>query len=784
MNTKKFRLDAPNTACFWTLALAAALLSGLLVGVEPVGGDPDRMYRPIKAELARSLAEARLPFWSDRVGLGFPLVAESHAAAFYPPNLLLYRFLSVPFAYRLSMFLHYLFMAGATYAYARRLKLTPYGASLAALSFSFCGFQSIHSSHEWSYHALPYLPLCLLLAERIMAEGRVLPVAGLGLAYGLQLTVGHFQVQSWTAGLVLATGIWRTLESPRHILRVLGVIAGLAWGAAIAAVQLGSSWELARFVGYDDRPFLELAFFGFPPAHWAELVVPSWLRGIPGGPEANYWYALGTTGYEACLYIGTIPLIFAFVGLLSKGGSAMRFWIGVTLATFILAVLPGVWLQGFEWVASLPGMGLFRAPGRFLALTSLGLALFAGHGLDRGGSRVLAWTGLALALVFAATGAWWVVSWSWRPDHVRELGGDRLLIRLAMAGGAWLIAAILAAAWLRGRVPAQVLLVATAAELGGLYYTSTTDWGWAVPVPGSSPILKRLAAEKDVGKVAGLLSDIPLRFGMAPLFPYTGFAAPPPHRYFSAFTQRNVPMNSPLTAATSPGYFFYQHTDLLSGYGATHGVWDGPVDSPSVEMIVQQRDETLDRLVNRPAGAPAHASWRLYRIKDAAPFARAVGRAGDPFAPIIEGRSQKFAYPFAPPDATRSEVTSWDGRTAIVDHDGSCAVVLNRMFYPGWTYTIDDGREEPVSRNSFFVQTAQVPGAGTHRVTFTYRPSYLVPTAMLSAGSLLLALAILGWGAYRRSPSPRKNDADRKDDDPEQHRLSRGVEGGGQPPKG
>ena len=56
-------------------------MGGLLVGYEPVGGDPDRMYRPIKAELASSLRQGALPFWSDKLGLGVPLVAESHAAA-------------------------------------------------------------------------------------------------------------------------------------------------------------------------------------------------------------------------------------------------------------------------------------------------------------------------------------------------------------------------------------------------------------------------------------------------------------------------------------------------------------------------------------------------------------------------------------------------------------------------------------------------------------------------------------------------------------------------------
>ena len=41
------------------------LFGGLLVGVEPVGGDPDRIFRPIKAELARAIRAGTLPSWSD-----------------------------------------------------------------------------------------------------------------------------------------------------------------------------------------------------------------------------------------------------------------------------------------------------------------------------------------------------------------------------------------------------------------------------------------------------------------------------------------------------------------------------------------------------------------------------------------------------------------------------------------------------------------------------------------------------------------------------------------------
>ena len=112
------------------MLLVGTLLGPLLFGCEPVGGDPDRLYRPLKSELVRSLAVGGLPFWSNRFGLGVPLVAESHVAAFYPPNLVLYRVFDVSTAYRVSMWLHYVALVATTYAYARSIKLSPWGGIL------------------------------------------------------------------------------------------------------------------------------------------------------------------------------------------------------------------------------------------------------------------------------------------------------------------------------------------------------------------------------------------------------------------------------------------------------------------------------------------------------------------------------------------------------------------------------------------------------------------------------------------------------------------------------
>ena len=244
------------------------MVGGLLIGYEPVGGDPDRIFRPIKSELAVALREGRLPFWSERLGLGVPLVAESQVGAFYPPNWVLYRALAVPIAFRVSMWLHSVAICAATFAYARQTGISGWGSAVSALAFPFCGFLTVHSSHEWAYQTLAYLPLCLLAADRYAGTGRAGWLAALALLWGVQITLGHFQVQMWTGGLVLALGAWRVVADRLPLGRIVGLGLGLIWAGAIAAVQLVPTAEMANLVGQTKRSIDDLAYYSYPPGHW------------------------------------------------------------------------------------------------------------------------------------------------------------------------------------------------------------------------------------------------------------------------------------------------------------------------------------------------------------------------------------------------------------------------------------------------------------------------------------------------------------------------------------
>lgn len=735
-----------------TLA-AAVVLGGLLVGYEPVGGDPDRLYRPLKSELARALRSAQLPFWSDRLGTGIPLVAESHVAAFYPLNWALYGLLDVRPAYRLAMWLHYLALVGTTYLYARSLNLAPWGSALAGLSFTFCGFQAIHSSHEPFYHAVVYLPLALWLAERYLARGGLVWMVLLGLAWGVQLTLGHFQLQMWTGCLVLITAAWRVAVNRQPWQRGLGLIAALGWGAALAAVQLGLTWEFARAVGSTHRAVHDLMYYAYPPAHWAELVVPRWLMNLKYGPEDPYWtQSQQSTGYEACLYVGTVPLLLAFIGLFGRRRDrSLDIWLVLIPLSLALATMPQWWPAGYRALLTLPGLGYFRAPGRYTLIPSLGLALLAGRGLDRTIPTRRFALGSVLAVLFAVAAVTWVIVWSRQSALHTSLPEETLTWVLAEGALAWLVAMGVVLAWRRGMLGGWAPCLAAATELGILYYAATTQWGWSIELPQQSPVLARLALEKHVGRVAGHFGNLPVWAGQAPAYPYLGMDLPAPHAFLEPAKFREW-SDEPIPAR------------WLRRFGATYGVWHGQVDVPGVEVLFMGPDATLDRLVYRPPSAPNHFIWGLVRYAGVFPPARVALRAvAVPSEPALKARisvsddlDEVYLLPEDAPAAGRSprarsaRLVAWDGRSGEVEHDGSCELVITRTYDPGWRARVDDGPELPVIRVDGGIQAVHLEGAGRSRIRMRYEPTWLRPAGALSAGTLLLALGTLGYCAIAR----------------------------------
>jgi hypothetical protein len=750
----------------FSIALLGAILGGLLVGYEPVGGDPDRLYRPLKSELARSLSEGRLPFWSDRFGLGVPLVAESHVAAFYPPNLLLYSVFEVRTAYRLSMWLHYVLLVASTYGYARCLGITPWGSALAGVSFSLCGFQAIHSSHEPFYCLMPYLPLALAIAERFMASGRAGWLALLALTLGLQLSLGHFQIQTWTALLVVLTGLWRSGCDGRPWSRAFGLFAGTCWGAALAAVQLGPSWQFARTVGQIGRSPFELLYYAYPPRHIFELAVPSVIRQLKLGPDAPYWASQQTSGYEAALYVGTIPLILVFSGIFRRPGNRATLpWLILTPGTFALASMVRWWPDGYLSLLALPGIGYFRVPARYTLLTSLGLALLAGVGFDRTISNTRFYLGLAASSAVGVYLALAAFLWSKWPNVQLDSAVGPVPAGILWAALAWIAAGVIVLGWRFERLRDCVPLAATAVELGILFYLGTTQWGWSIALPGKSSVLTELLRLSPAGSIGGQTENLPVRADLATGNPYLGFAHPDPNRALVLFQERLFSSNegallsAPQAAVPRRWLRRYRVAYMVGSHRAILGLG---------KEVARLRDPALDQIVRRSATEPATRAWSIVELDQPLPEARVAPRARTAAhrRALVERLSHvddlDVAWFLAQdgidarPEARSARLISWNGSIAQVEHDGPCDLVIARTFEPGWRASKNGGPAQSVLRVDGGFQAVRIDGSGIDKLTLSYQPPHFAACALASLLAAALVVVVLFFSLVVRARSWRR----------------------------
>ncbi len=557
------------------------------------------------------------------------------------------------------------------------------------------------------------------------------------------------------------------------------LLLAVTCGAAMAAVQLGPSWQFAELVGQTRRAASELLFYSYPPAHWFEPALPRPVRELRLGPEDPYWFGEQTTGYEAALYVGTIPLILAFVALVGRPGTRTtlpwRLAIAIALA---MATMPRWWPRGYLGLLAVPGLGYFRVPARYTLIASLGLCLLAGEGLDPSIARWRFRLGMVAALAFAAAAAVAAALWATRGDvHLRP-GLAGIADGFLWAALAWTLAVVVVLLWRAGRMGGWAPLGAVAVELGILYYAGTTRWGWSIAIPAASPVLAELTRQAEVGPVGGELDNLPVRAGLATASPYIGFTAPDPDRVLVMLQERLFRSASHRTPGSVETALV---TRWLRRCRVTHLVAEGRKAAALGTELGTWRDPALDVIVYHPPNEREERSWSIIRLADPFPEARVASRArtaADRTA-LIERLSQSdeletawfLAEDRVPAraDAHRARLASWDGTTATVEHDGPCDLVLARTFDPGWLARIDDGPDRPVLRVDVGFQAVRLEGSGTHRVRMIYRTprSTLWWSITVAAASLevLGALVLSIRAASRRRVSAMSPDTGRLNGD-------------------
>lgn len=373
-----------------------------------------------------SLLAGEWPLWNPLLGNGAPLLANLQSAVFYPPNLL-YLLLPVEHGLTASIALHLALAGLFMYLYMRYLGLLPFAAALSALTYMFSGYIIGRTQFVVMVNAAAWLPLLLLLSDRLVRRRNPLDVLGLALVLAVQLLAGHAQLwfySLWLIGLYVIFRSWPLMkqgrggaEEQRSIINsahqsqrpssgaprttfyafypLLALFAAVLLAVLLSAAQL---LPTAEFTTQSPRSSGAERTFALTYSFWPWRLLTLFAPTFFGHPASgNYW---GYANYwEDHAYLGVLPFLLALVAVWNYAmrkvwgpepavpdeAQSAHYW---RVVPFFAVLTPLSLILAMGWNTPLylwvfqfvPGFGFFQAPARLLIWYTVAVAVLAGVG--------------------------------------------------------------------------------------------------------------------------------------------------------------------------------------------------------------------------------------------------------------------------------------------------------------------------------------------------------------------------------------------------------------------
>lgn len=361
--------------CLIYLVIFTVYFAPQLRGELLLPGDSFVQYYPLRLYLATAALKDFL--WLPHEFLGLPFLGTLQTGLLYPLNLL-YLFLPTPFVFGFNIVFHYVLAALFTFFYLRKLELDCLPAFLGGIVFGAFGFLMAHKGHVSMVNAAVWLPLLMLLYEKIRCSLKWNYTAWAGVVVAIQVFAGHYQICIYT---YLVMGLFTvyyvtTVKKGKRMKFILLCTMPIIWGSIMALPQLVATQELSRFglrVGHSYNFFTE---YSFPPFMLPTLLFPFIFGTAYGGA---YWGLWNTT--EMIGFVGILPLVLCIWATIRLGRKNLhvRFFALLALLAFFLAL--GSYNPFYRLMFFVPVYNIFRVPARHWLEVNLAISMLSAFGL-------------------------------------------------------------------------------------------------------------------------------------------------------------------------------------------------------------------------------------------------------------------------------------------------------------------------------------------------------------------------------------------------------------------
>lgn len=714
------------------------------------GGDSFLVYLPDRKVAVNQWKSGQVPLWNPTISGGVPILGQQTANPLDP---LLALHLVLPTGPAMGLeYAILLAVAGlGTVLWLRGLGVRdPPALALGGIAFALNPYFIFWLELRVFLAGLATIPLALWALDRLArGDGSGKHAGVLALAVGYAALGGTLQTLALVLVVLALRGAWLLAGSraegsrPRPWLLAAGLAAGLAIGFLPIAATLELLAHSTRGTTggyYADCNFLPwrataLWFspdvFGWPAMRTNE-VLPVFNRTVDAG---SGWGSMGI-----------LPLGLALFALWRRAGPRRErvFWGGLAALTLALLL-----------AATTPAYGLLRRFWPGVDDIDLLRGLFL---VNLAGAALAAFGAAELAAVWRTERR---ARWLWPLAAYAGFGAA------ALAAGRWGMPS--PHTWLHDLAP--LLVVAGAVAALGLLPSGRVPAGWRVWALVAVTALELGRVHFQWNRFSHPASDYPMRPAVREM--QTLLGAPTYYRFLVPGTLRAFPPNtaSVYGLADVRGYSnlpvarYRTLLECAEGTRMRNKAYVNRVSSPVYRLLGAAYVALffpggLDSTVYEPypITAPERGFWkrqdplpRAFLVHNVIPVPgetemRSV-LASPRFDPLRFAFLEQAAGPpppCRPPDRPERIAVTEYRPTRVTVRAGAAApglLVLSDVYYPGWRASVD-GRPARILPIDWALRGVAVT-AGTHDVTFTYRPGWLLPGTGFAGLGVLVALGLL-----------------------------------------